>query len=429
MNLIVQGAGIESADASRLAAISGAKTLEQIGELAWRLRDAADAAEIAAYCEGRRLDHAWVPDGRRFAELGLMAMDMDSTLITIECIDEIGGMLGIKAEIAAITARAMRGEIDYAESLKRRVAFLAGLGIEALDRVYHEKLRLSPGAERLVRHAQGLGIKTLLVSGGFTFFTERLKNRLGLDHTLSNVLEIEDGKLTGRVSGDIVDAAAKGARLVVLDNHYPFGRPAGRKLTEETLFNPCSKKGEIRARLHLQLTAAVQRGDVQAVTGRAADFYGPGGVQTLFADRFWPAALAGKSTPMIVPLDTPHTYHFIPDVAAGLATLGQDPSASGTFMLPCQPAESTRALVNRLGEALGRPITATRMPPLLLRGLGLFMPILRELREMAYQWEEPFEVDDARFRARHGAPVASRAEAARQSVEWGRAAFGGAAKR
>ena len=213
MNLIVQGAGIESADASRLAAISGAKTLEQIGELAWRLRDAADAAEIAAYCEGRRLDHAWVPDGRRFAELGLMAMDMDSTLITIECIDEIGGMLGIKAEIAAITARAMRGEIDYAESLKRRVAFLAGLGIEALDRVYHEKLRLSPGAERLVRRAQGLGIKTLLVSGGFTFFTERLKQRLGLDYTLSNVLEIEDGKLTGRVCGAVVDAAAKAARF------------------------------------------------------------------------------------------------------------------------------------------------------------------------------------------------------------------------
>ncbi len=227
----------------------------------------------------------------------------------------------------------------------------------------------------------------------------------------------------------ITAAGRSKARLVVLDNLYPFGRPAGRKLTEETLFNPCSKKGEIRARLHLQLAAAVQRGDVQAVTGRAADFYGPGGVQTLFADRFWPAALAGKPTPMIVPLDSPHTYHFIPDVAAGLATLGQDPSASGTFMLPCQPAESTRALVTRLGEALGRPITATRIPPLLLRGLGLFMPILRELREMAYQWEEPFEVDDARFRARHGAPVASRAEAARQSVKWGRAAFGGAAKR
>ena len=216
MNLVVQGTGIEPADAARLAAMGAAKALEQIGELAWRLRDATPAEEITGYCEARHLDHAWVPAGRRLSSLGLMAIDMDSTLITIECIDEIGGMLGIKAAIAAITERAMRGEIDYAESLERRVALLEGLGIEALDRVYDEKLRLSPGAERLVRHAQSLGVKTLLVSGGFTFFTERLKKRLGLDYTLSNVLEIEAGKLTGRVAGAIVDAAAKAARFAEL---------------------------------------------------------------------------------------------------------------------------------------------------------------------------------------------------------------------
>ncbi len=220
MNLVVQGAGIEAADASGIAALCGAKSVEQIGELAWRLGGAVqtegNAERIVEFCERRALDHAWVPSGRKFSGLGLMAMDMDSTLITIECIDEIGGMLGIKGQIAAITERAMRGEIDYAESLKARVALLAGLGIEALDRVYDEKLRLSPGAERLVRRAQGLGIRTLLVSGGFTFFTERLKQRLGLDYTLSNVLEFEDGKLTGRVSGGIADAAAKAARLVEL---------------------------------------------------------------------------------------------------------------------------------------------------------------------------------------------------------------------
>jgi nucleoside-diphosphate-sugar epimerase len=227
----------------------------------------------------------------------------------------------------------------------------------------------------------------------------------------------------------IAAAGRARARLVVLDNLYALGKPGGRALTEETPFNPCSRKGEIRARLHQQLEAAVQRGDVQAVTGRAADFYGPGGVQTLFADRFWPAALAGKPAAMIVPLDPPHTYHFLPDVAAGLAKLGQDPGATGTFMLPCQPAESTRALVGHLAAALGRPITATRMSPLLLRGLGLFMPILRELAEMAYQWDERFEVDDARFRARYGNLAASRDEAARQTVAWGRGAFGGAAGR
>jgi nucleoside-diphosphate-sugar epimerase len=222
----------------------------------------------------------------------------------------------------------------------------------------------------------------------------------------------------------ITGAGRAGARLVVLDNLYPFGRPAGRTLSEETLFDPCSKKGEIRARLHLQLAAAVQRGDVRAVTGRASDFYGPGGVGTHFADRFWPAALDGKPVSMIVPLDTPHTYHFIPDVAAGLAALGQDPSASGTFMLPCQPVETTRALVRRFGEVLGRPIATSRMSPLLLGGLSLFMPILRELREMAYQWDEPFVVDDARFRARYGDLAAPRDEAARQTAAWGKAAFG-----
>jgi phosphoserine phosphatase len=140
-------------------------------------------------------------------------MDMDSTLITIECIDEIGGMLGIKPQIAAITESAMRGEIDFPESLRRRVGLLAGLAIDGLDRVYAEKLRLSPGAEILIQRAQALGIRTLLVSGGFTYFTERLKKRLALDYTLANVLEIEDGKLTGRVTGAIVDAEAKAARL------------------------------------------------------------------------------------------------------------------------------------------------------------------------------------------------------------------------
>jgi nucleoside-diphosphate-sugar epimerase len=259
--------------------------------------------------------------------------------------------------------------------------------------------------------------------------TEAVRGASAVYHCMNVAYFTEqwEAELPPILDGLITGAGRARARLVVLDNLYAFGRPAGRKLTEETLFNPCSKKGEIRARLHLQLAAAGQRGDVQAVTGRAADFYGPGGVQTLFADRFWPAALAGKPVQLIVPLDTPHTYHFIPDVVAGLATLGQDPAAAGTFMLPCQPAESTRALVSRFGVALGRPLTATRMPPLLLRGLGLFMPILRELREMAYQWDEPFEVDDARFRARYGALAATRAEAAKQTVEWGKAAYGAAA--
>jgi len=230
-----------------------------------------------------------------------------------------------------------------------------------------------------------------------------------------------------RVLDGLIAAAGRSkARLVVLDNLYALGKPGGRTLTEATPFDPCSKKGEIRAGLHRQLEAAVKRGDVRAVTGRASDFYGPGGVGTHFADRFWPAALAGKTTRLVVPLETLHTYHFIPDVAAGMARLGLDPAAEGTYLLPCQPAESTAALVNQLAAALGRPIRATRLSPFLFKALGLFMPLVRELGEMAYQWEEPFEVDDARFRARYGAICAPPAEAARQTVAWGRATWGGA---
>jgi phosphoserine phosphatase len=211
--LVVQSPEATALRAQALAEMCGAAPPEQIGPTAWRLRGAQHRRGVDAWCESHRLDHAWVPADRRFADLKLLALDMDSTLITIECIDEIGDAVGKKAEISAITAQAMRGEIDYPESLRKRVALLAGLGEDVLEDVYDEKLRLSPGAETLVAACRAQGIKLLLVSGGFTFFTERLKQRLELDETLSNMLEIDNGKLTGRVLGNIVDAAAKAAKF------------------------------------------------------------------------------------------------------------------------------------------------------------------------------------------------------------------------
>jgi len=153
------------------------------------------------------------------ARFRLLALDMDSTLINIECVDEIAGAAGRKAEVAAITEAAMRGEIaDYKESLRRRVALLKGVPVSALEQVYAERLRLNPGAETLVRAAQGAGLKTLLVSGGFTFFTDRVRDRLALDFTRSNVLEIADGQLTGRMVdqpwGDICDGEEKRRMLL-----------------------------------------------------------------------------------------------------------------------------------------------------------------------------------------------------------------------
>ena len=155
----------------------------------------------------------------RLADFRLIAFDMDSTLIDIECIDEIADAAGRKAEVAAITEAAMRGEIaDFKDSLRRRVVLLKGVPEAALQAVYDQRLHLNPGAETLVRACQAAGLRTLLVSGGFTFFTDRVRDRLGLDFTRSNVLEIEDGRLTGRVVpqpwGDICDGAEKRRMLI-----------------------------------------------------------------------------------------------------------------------------------------------------------------------------------------------------------------------
>jgi len=141
-------------------------------------------------------------------------MDMDSTLIAIECIDEIADFAGVKPQVAAITEAAMRGELDFPTALRQRVALLSGLPESVLQRVYDERLRLSPGAENLLAAARSAGLKTLLVSGGFTYFVRRLATQLGLDYTLANELEIRSGALTGQVLGNIVDAPAKAAKLV-----------------------------------------------------------------------------------------------------------------------------------------------------------------------------------------------------------------------
>src|SRR5438067_11687336 len=125
-----------AAQAQALAGLAGSSTVERIAEHAWRIREAAPADAIAPYCESERIDYAFIPEGRRFADLKLLAMDMDSTLITIECIDELGDIAGCKSEIAAITAQAMRGELEYPTSLRRRVALLKGLPDAALSRVY-----------------------------------------------------------------------------------------------------------------------------------------------------------------------------------------------------------------------------------------------------------------------------------------------------
>jgi len=167
--------------------------------------------EIAA---AHHADLAFLSPGLESRKVKVLAMDMDSTLINIECIDEIADFAGKKAAVSEITEATMRGEIkDFKESLRRRVALLAGISADVLESVYQERLRINPGAAELLAGAHGRGLHTLLVSGGFTFFTEKLQEELGFKQAQANTLEIVDGKLTGKVLGEIVDGTAKAAYL------------------------------------------------------------------------------------------------------------------------------------------------------------------------------------------------------------------------
>ncbi|MBL0123127.1 MAG: phosphoserine phosphatase SerB [Betaproteobacteria bacterium] len=218
VDLIVQGEDIATHDLKLLHALSGAENItriESVAHQAFRLANANPATRttVAAHCESAKLDFAFMPAGKKLSDFGLIAMDMDSTLITIECIDEIADFAGRKAEVAAITERAMRGEIDWPESLRQRVLLLSGLHESVLQQVIDERLTLTSGAERLIATAKKLRIKLLLVSGGFTLFTEHLKSRLGFDYAYSNALEIVNGKLTGNVIGALCDADGKARYL------------------------------------------------------------------------------------------------------------------------------------------------------------------------------------------------------------------------
>lgn len=157
-------------------------------------------------------DVGFLPKHFKGSDIKVLAMDMDSTLINIECIDEIADAVGKKKEVSEITEAAMRGEIiDFGESLRKRVALLKGVPASAFDEVFSQRLRLNPGAKELIAGAHAKGIHTLLVSGGFTFFTHKLQVQLNLSETHANQLEIVDGFLTGQVLGNIVDGEAKAA--------------------------------------------------------------------------------------------------------------------------------------------------------------------------------------------------------------------------
>jgi phosphoserine phosphatase len=236
MDLVIQSADLptDAVDAFRVACLARRVRRRLNSARLLDVQDDADtrkaAAALSAYW---KCDAAFVDPAMKLADFRLLALDMDSTLINIESLDEIAAYAGRGEEVAAITEAAMRGEIaDYRESLRRRVAMLGGADEALLGRVYEERLRLNAGAEELLRACKAAGLKTLLVTGGFTFFTDRMKQRLGFDFTRSNELEVADGRLTGRVTGpgggEIIDA--EGKAQAVRDACAQIGCPTDRSI-------------------------------------------------------------------------------------------------------------------------------------------------------------------------------------------------------
>src|SRR6266700_1547723 len=212
-------------------------------------------------------------------------------------------------------------------------------------------------------------------------------------------------ELLPRYMENLIAAAGRsGARLVVLDNVYMLGRPQGKPLDEDTPPRPCSRKGEVRGRVAERMWEAHRRGDVRATSGRASDFYGPGGTLTHLGDQLWLPAIAGKRGRVLVNPDAIHTYHYIPDVAAGLAALGtaNDDAYGRPWMLPCAPAETMRALVARLSRELGRKIDLMTEPRIVLKIVALVVTSIRDIDDILYQWQEPLVIDDRRFHGQFG---------------------------
>ncbi len=202
-------------------------------------------------------------------------------------------------------------------------------------------------------------------------------------------------------AGVLAAAEATGARLVSMENVYAYGRPAGRPLTEDRAYDAHTTKGQLRGRMARDLLAAHDAGRVEVAIGRASDYFGPrGGAQSNLGDRVFPPALAGRTATVLGDPDQPHTYTYVPDIGEGLAVLGEHPDAPGqVWHLPNDPdTRTTRQLVDLVYRQAGRPRgRLRRLPPVVLRALGLVDPTVRELVEMQYQFEEPFVVDSSRI--------------------------------
>lgn len=219
--------------------------------------------------------------------------------------------------------------------------------------------------------------------------------------------------------GVLQGAAAAGARLVVMENLYMYGPTGGKPLTEDLPYNATTRKGRVRAQMAAELLAAHTSGKVRVTIGRASDFFGPRVLESAMGERVFAALLAGKPAQVLGNPDLPHTYTYVPDIGKALVLLGQRDEALGqAWHIPAAETLSTRRFIEKIASVAGMQPRVQAAPRLLLQGLGLFNPSVRELIEMLYEFEEPFVVDDSRFVRTFGNLATSLDTAIRATVDW-----------
>lgn len=222
---------------------------------------------------------------------------------------------------------------------------------------------------------------------------------------------LQDSVLAAAISAD--------AKLIVMENLYGYGNTQGRPMTEDLPLQPHTRKGKTRAMMTEQLLAAHVAGKARVTMGRAADFFGPRVLNSALGDRMLYPILAGKAGDFIGNPDLPHTYTFMPDIGKALVTLGQRDEALGrAWHIPSPPTLTTREIASLFGELLGREVKVSPMPKLMLNGLAPFMPILREVKEMVYQFEQPFYMDHSKYAAAFGDHSTPMREAVAATLAW-----------
>jgi len=225
--------------------------------------------------------------------------------------------------------------------------------------------------------------------------------------------------------GVLTAAERNGALLVSLENLYAYGPTAGRPMTEDLPLAATTVKGRTRAAMTEELLAAADAGRVRIAIGRAADFFGAGVTESALGERVFANALAGRRADFLGNPDLPHTYSYVPDVAAGLAVLGTDERAiGGVWHLAGPETVTTRQILELLGGEVGHPVAVRLVPKLAVRAIGLFNPVMRALSEMAYEFDEPFVLDTAKYQSTFGSGGTQLASAIAATVAWYRSQSG-----